>query len=210
MEGDAPRTGSLPQPGGRRVDPLALPHTDWLRHGLVITGPAEDVAALQGAAAGAGTIPWTYPDLDLQEEDRVMALVHPPDGSAGLSLAGARALARALREAVEAHQQRVVTAVGRNRSCNFDLHALLPVPDHLLRRGPDDPVSLAWLRQHWGVVYALRHVRLMPGTGDRRLRRSARAAYEFWSADWTPWAAFQALRQRWRSLVFDLRPDYGA
>ena len=58
--------------------------------------------------------------------------------------------------------------------------------------GPDDPASIAWLRTHWGVVRALRHVRLKTGGEDRRLRRSARVAYEFWSADWTPWAAFQA------------------
>jgi hypothetical protein len=55
-----------------------------------------------------------------------------------------------------------VAAAGRDRSCPFDLHALLPVPDPLLRRGPDNPASLAWLRRHWGVVHALRHVRMMP------------------------------------------------
>jgi hypothetical protein len=180
-----------------------------LRHGLVITGPAEDVAALQAAAAGAGAIPWTYPDLDLQEEDRVMALVHPPDGSAGLSLSGARALAREVRSAIETNQQRVAVAVGRLRSCPFDLHALLPVPDRILRRGPEDPDSVTWLRTHWGVVQPLRHVRLRAGKADRRLRRSARAEYEFWSADWTPWAAIRAVRRRWPSLVFDIRPDYG-
>ena len=137
-----------------------------------------------------------------------MALVHPPDGSAGLSLAGARALARQLRSAIEINQQRVAAAVGRVRSCPFDLHALLPVPDRLLHLGPDDPASIAWLRTHWGVVQALRHVRLKTGGEDRRLRRSARVEFEFWSADWTPWLAIQAVRRRWPALVFDIRPDY--
>jgi hypothetical protein len=188
---------------------FALPHTDWLRHMLIITGPADDVATFQTAASGVGAIPWVSPDLDLLEEVRVMALVHPPDGSAGLSLAGARALARQLRSAIETNQQRVAAAVGRVRSCPFDLYALLPVPDRILHLGPDDPASIAWLRTHWGVLQALRHVRRKTGDKDRRLRRSARLEYEFWSADWTPWAAIQAVRRRWPALVYDIRPDYG-
>ena len=144
----------------RLEDSLSLPNTDCVRHMLIITGPADDVATFQTAASGVGAIPWISPDLDLLEEDRVMALVHPPDGSAGLSLAGARALARQLRSAIETNQQRVAAAVGGVRSCPFDLHALLPVPDRILHLGPDDPASLAWLRTHWGVVLALRHVRL--------------------------------------------------
>jgi hypothetical protein len=71
----------------RSVDALALPNTDWLRHILVVTGSADEVTSFQAAAGGEGAIPWVSPDLDLLEEDQVMALVHPPDGSAGLSLA---------------------------------------------------------------------------------------------------------------------------
>jgi hypothetical protein len=189
-------------------DALAPPHTDWLRHDLVVTGPPADVAAFGTAAAGAGAIPWRYADLDLDEEDRVHALLHPPDGSAGLRLAAARVLARQLRGAVELHQDRVTEAVGRSRLCPFDLHALLPVPESLLHQGPDDPGSLAWLRANWGVIRALRHVRLLDDPPDRRRRHSARLRYEFWSADWTPWAAFAGLHKAWPSLVFDLRPDY--
>jgi hypothetical protein len=193
----------------RDADALSLPNTDWLRHVLIVSGPAEDVATFQMAAAGLGAIPWLSPDLDLLEEDRVMALLHPPDGSVGLTLAGARALARQLRSAIEANQQRVAAAIGGVRTCPFDLYALLPVPDCILALGPDDAASLAWLRTHWGVVQALRHVRLKTGREDRRLRRSARVEFEFWAADWTPWAAMQAVRQRWPTLVFDIRPDYG-
>jgi hypothetical protein len=193
----------------RAGDVLAPRHTDWLRHDLVVTGPAADVAAFRAAAEGAGAVPWHDPDLDLDEEDRVHALVHPPDGSPGLRLAAARVLARQLRSAIEGHQARVTEAVGRSRLCPFDLHALLPVPEPVLRRGPDDPVSTAWLRAHWGVIRALRHVRLRADAPDRRLRRSARLRYEFWSADWTPWTALVAIRTRWASLVFDVRPDYG-
>ena len=192
------------------TDPLGPPHTDWLRHDLIVSGPAGDVAALRDAAAGAGAIPWHYPDADREEEDRLHALLNPPDGSAGLSLQGARALARALRHAADAHHARVLSAIERgSRACPLDLHALLPVPERVLRLGPSNPASVAWLRRHWGTVQSLRRVRLRPDTPDRRLRRSGRLHYEFWSADWTPWAAIQALRKRWPNAVFDVRPDYG-
>ena len=148
---------------------------DWLRHDLIVTGPAPDVAALRQAAAGAGAIPWVYPDLDHREEDQVHALVQPPDGSAGLSPAAARVLARQLRTAIEVHHQRVLAAVA-SKPCPFDLHALVPVPSDILQCGPDDPASQAWLQTYWGTTRALRHVRLCPDQADRRQLRSARLA----------------------------------
>jgi hypothetical protein len=197
------------QASGVHPDPLALPHTDWLRHDLTVSGPAEDVAAFAAAAAGAGVIPWEYPDLDQWEEDRMHMLLHPPDGSVGLPVASARALARALRAAMADHHARAVAQAGQSRACPLDLHALLPLPASVARQGPDDPASRAWLRRHWGTVEPLRHVRQRVIALDRRRRRTARLDYEFWSADWTPWAALTALRRRWPRLVFDLRPDYG-
>jgi hypothetical protein len=196
-------------PAEGHADALALPHTDWLRHDVFVSGPPAAIAAFEVAAAGAGAIPWQYPDLDQEQEDRVHVLLHPPDGSPGLRLAAARVLARQLREAVALHQDRVAEAAGRSRACPFDLQALVPVPPSILRRGPDDPESIAWLRAHWGVVRALRHVRLRAEPPDRRLRRAARLRYEFWSADWTPWAASLAVGKAWPTLVFDVRPDYG-
>jgi len=163
-------------------DALSLPTPDWLRHDLMVSGPTADVDNFQKTAAGAGAIPWVYPDLALEEEDRMHALLHPPDGSPGLSLHGARALARLLRNASEIHQARVVAAVGQSR---------------------------AWLRQHWGTTRALRHVVLHMTKSDRRLRRSAKLHYEFFSADWTPWPVFSKIRARWPRLVFEVRPDYG-
>jgi hypothetical protein len=191
------------------ADALALAHTDWLRHDLVVSGRPAAILAFQAAAAGAGAIPWQYPELDQEEEDRVYALMHPPDGSPGLRLMAARVLARQLREAVALHQDRVAESVGRNRACPFDLHALVPVPASILHFGPNASQSIAWLRRHWGVVRALRHVRRHAEPPDRRLRHSARLRYTFWSADWTPWAAFVAIGQAWPALVFDVRPDYG-
>ncbi len=194
--------------GAEAMDPMALPQTDWLHHRLTVSGPAEDVAALQAVASGAGVIPWGLPDLDVVEEDQRLALLRPPDGSPGLRPASARVLARLLREAVARHHERVLEAAGRSRACPFDLHALLTVPGAILRRGPADPASIAWLRAHWGIVQPLRQVSLLPRPADGRLHRSARRDYAFWSADWTPWAAIDRLRQGWPRLVFDIRPDY--
>jgi hypothetical protein len=198
--------GETTEPRGGNA--LSLPTPDWLRHDLYVSGPAAEVENFQTVAAGSGGIPWVYPDLALEEEDRMHALLHPPDGSPGLSLHGARTLARLLRNVSEIHQARVVAAVGQSRACPFDLHALVPIPKNVLERGPDDPGSQAWLRQHWGSTRALRHVVLHTTKNDRRLRRSAKLHYSFYAADWTPWAAFVAVRTRWPKLVFEVRPDY--
>lgn len=189
-------------------DPLTPPHPDWLRHELTVTGPTADMAIFAEVAAGAGVIPWDYPDLDRWEEDRMHTLLHPPDGTPGLRLASARTLARALRAAMEVNHADALARVGQSRACPFDLHSLLPVPASVLRLGPDDPASRAWLRRYWGIVEPLRHVRQHGAPTDRRLRRSTRFGFEFWSADWTPWAALTAIRSRWPRVVFDIRPDY--
>lgn len=191
-------------PGGPWI-PLSLPHTDWLRHDLCVTGPAPEVAALRSTAAGAGVIPWVYPDLDHREEDQVHALVQPPDGSTGLSLAAARVLARQLRTAVESHHQRVLAAVG-SKPCPFDLHALVPVPPDILQRGPDDPASQAWLQTNWGTTRALRQVQLQ---AHQQRRSGQRLEIKFWAADWTPWPVFARLRDRYPALKFAVRPVYG-
>ncbi len=178
---------------------LALPHTDWLRHVLTVSGPADAVARFRAAALGAASIPW-HLDLD-HEEARLLA----PMASAGVA---ARLLARELRDAIAAHHERVLAQIAQGGVCPLDLHRLIPVPEHVLRLGPNDPVSLRWLWAHWGTAQPLRHVRVLDRHADRRLRRTARFVLEFWSANWTPWRAIARLRQDW-PLVFDIRPDYG-
>jgi hypothetical protein len=106
----------------------------------------------------AGVIPW-HLDLDGIEEDCFYLLVSPPASQRRtLSLAGARIVAGQLRDAVGRRHDLAVARVGRSRACPFDLHALVPVPSVLLRLGPDDAASLAWLWEHWGTTQALRHV----------------------------------------------------
>lgn len=196
--------------------PLRLAQPDWLHHRLVISGPADEVARFQVGAAGAGIVPWQL-DLERVEEDTLHRLVEAQPRS--LSLAGARILARQLRDAVE-HRHALATArVGQSRACPFDLHALVPVPSAILALGPDDPLANAWLWEHWGTSQALRHVALDTSTRDAaeavtqddtavESALPATIRLSFWSADWTPWRALSQLAIDWPTLRFAVRPSY--
>ena len=190
--------------------PLQPQHTDWLHHRLLVAGPAGVLADFQAAAGGAGTIPWRL-DLDRMEEDLFLMLAAPPPPQwRRLSLAGARTLAGQLRDAAEQRHAAAAARVGQSRACALDLHALVPVPDGLLRHGPDHPDALAWLWAHWGTTAALRHVAAGPVL-PRRAAPGDPAALDvtFWSADWTPWRALATVAARWPALRFDVRPTYG-
>jgi hypothetical protein len=203
-----------------RGSALRLDHTDWLHHRLLITGPAADLVRLRAAAGGAGTVPWHF-DFDRMEEDLFHLLVAPPAraGALGshtrsLSLAGARILADQLRAAAARRHALAIARVGYSEACPFDLHALVPVPDAILRRGPDDPDALDWLWTHWGTTQTLRHVvEDEAAAGVIATRRPAAAgkgvwALTFWSADWTPWRALAQVAGRWPTLRFETRPIY--
>jgi hypothetical protein len=195
--------------------PLRLAHTDWLHHHhLAIIGVAEQLAAFRRAAVGAGIIPWQL-DLDRMEEDVFHLLAAPPPPQPRtLSVAGARVLAGQVREAVGRRHERAVARVGASQACPFDLHALVPVPDEMLRLGPDDPVVLAWLWEHWGTTQPLRHVTEDVAASQEARRGSVLAAGQdairvtFRSADWTPWRAIGTVAKRWPELRFDVRPTY--
>jgi hypothetical protein len=226
--------GQSKQRGPSRLPSLAcsLPHTDWLHHRLLVTGPAADLAAFRQAAAGAGTIPWQL-DLDRVEEDLFHLLVAPPavagaltPPARSLSLDGARILAGQLRAASARRHALAIARVGHSRACPFDLHALVPVPDAILRCGPDDPDALAWLWAHWGTTQMLRHVAEDEAAGAARGGRASEHARDgaeharegaagegvwvltFWSADWTPWRALAEISAGWPTLRFDTRPTY--
>ncbi len=190
--------------------PLRLADTDWLHHRLTVGGPAETVAAFAASAQGAGAIPWSL-DAARVEEDLFHRLIAPPAPQVrSLSLEGARALARQLTEASVTRHEAALARVGISRACPFDLHALLPVPPDILCLGPDDPEALAWLWACWGTTDALRHVAVEPAPLLRVPLPAdiAEVRYSFWSADWTPWRVFAALRGRWPTLRFEVRPTY--
>jgi hypothetical protein len=203
-----------------RGSALRLDHTDWLHHRLLITGSAADLVCLRATACGAGTVPW-HLDFDRMEEDLFHLLVAPPARAAelsshtrSLSLAGARILAGQLRAAAARRHALAIARVGHSAACPFDLHALVPVPDAILRRGPDDSDALDWLWTHWGTTQTLRHVvEDEAAAGATATRRPAAAgkgvwALTFWSADWTPWRALAQVAGRWPTLRFETRPIY--
>ena len=173
---------------------------DWLWTTVTVSGPAGTVARFRETAQGTNAAPW-HVDLDY-EEARLLA----PMASAGIE---ARLLARALREVIAARQERISARWSGPGGCAFDLHRLVPVPPEILVLGSGDPTSLRWLRENWGTERPPRQVTVVNGLEDKRLRRSARFGVRFQSADWTPWQAILRLRQDWRELVFDVKPDYG-
>ena len=67
----------------------------------------------------------------------------------------------------------------------------MPVPEAILRLGPDDPQSQNGLWEDWGTTEALRHVTEL--TPDKDRRAGDRIVLSFWSADWTPWRALAQL-----------------
>jgi hypothetical protein len=212
-----PRSGGVPEQADRHA-PLRLAHTDWLYHRLRITGPKAALARLRDAACGAGIVPWQL-DLDRMAEDFFHLLAAPPPRAGSLhppprslSLAGARIVADRLITAVARRQALAVARVGSSRACPFDLHALVPVPDSVLRLGPDDPAALAWLWQHWGTTQTLRQVAEDTGAAARGRPAPGEAvlAITFWSADWTPWRALAAIAATWPALRFDTSPHYDA
>ena len=198
---------SLPDPR-QGTAPLAPLVTDWLCSTLQVDGRTQAVARFRAAASGPGIVPWHYA-LEQLEEDWYLSLAAPADGARAISLQGARILARRLRDATLANQQRQAARALVDHSCPFDLHRLLPVPDAMLRLGPDDPASQAWLWAHWGTTRALRRVRALPASLDGRRRQAGQLRVELWSADWSPWQALIRLRRAWPDLRFGLRPDYG-
>ena len=199
------------QTGDREIGEiaLALPTPDWLHHTLTVTGSADRLAGFCGAARGPGVLPFRCEDR--LQEDWLHLLLAPPPELRGISVEGARILSGQLRERVEIRAQ----AALQDRQaavCPLDLHALVPMPDALLRSGPDDPRVIAWLWTHWGTTWPLRQVteeglsipeiQALP-SGQNGFR------YQFWSADWTPWRALTAIKVGWPDITIRIAIDYG-
>lgn len=198
-----------PKPRGRRpAGPrpgAGVP--SWLYHHLVVTGPADVLVEFVAAARGSGIVPWVLDGRAVEEWVFERAVSQPPR-LRSLDVAGCRVLARQFRERFEAHHARAAARAEQGQACPLDLHALLPVPDAVLRLGADHPAALAWLAEHWGVVDGLRHAAVRPdlGPGRRLPRGHAAAAYGFFTGGDTPRAAVGHLAARWPALRFVLRP----
>jgi hypothetical protein len=162
--------------------PLRLAHPNWLYHRLSVVGPAADLTDFRAAAAHAPSQPGRVPDPGRPDLRRV-----------------------ARRHAL------AVGRIGHSRACPFDLHALLPVPEPVLRLGPDDPAALDWLWANWGTTLPLRHVEAVAtdATTRKQLQPGEQTwTVAFWSADWTPWRALTHVTARWPALRFAMRPLY--
>ena len=210
--GPSVRRSISAEPGldGRTLEVLALPQPDWLAHELTVTGPADRLAAFRQAACGAGVVPWVF-DYDRMEEDWFLLMMAPPAHRRGISAEGARILARQLRDLIWERHEWAVSQIGVSQACPFDLHALVPVPDGILRLGDDHPAALAWLWQHWGTTWMLRRVAELPipATLQRRLADGQHATrVSFWAADWSPWPALRQISAQWPELGFDARAAY--
>ena len=191
---------------GYALPAVAPAHPDWLFHHLRIEGPADAVAGFRAEASGAGIIPW-HLDLDRIEEDAFLRLAAPLGQARTLSLEGARMLAADLRDAVTRRHALAVARVGHDKTCCFDLHALVPVPGDVLRLGPDHPDALRWLWEHWGTTETLRQVAPAPDR-DETAPTDAAFRVSFWAADWTPWRALAIVGARFAALRFDVQPRY--
>jgi hypothetical protein len=199
---------TLPKRRGRR--PSAVTNTSataspaWLWHHLTITGPSADVTAFADAARGPGVIPWQVDHAQLEED-----IFHRAVAARGaLSIEGCHILARQFCQRIEAHEAKAVALIGRSRACPFDLHVLLPIPPDILRHGPTDPTSLAWLATHWDTSDDLRKIveRPNPSAGRRLPAGHGVIAYGFFTSGDTPHAAIDALGTRWPALRFVLTP----
>ena len=205
-----PESKPKPKPRGRR--PASSRRTaagvpSWLYHHLVVTGPADGVALFVTAARGPGVIAWATDGAEVEEWVFNLAASQPP-ARRNLTMAGCRILARQYRERFEAHHERAAEQMGHRRSCALDLHALLPVPDDILRLGRTHPAALAWCRTHWGVPDGLHQAGERPdlGPGRRLPRGHGVAAYGFFTGGDTPHVAVAGLAARWPGLRFVLRP----
>jgi hypothetical protein len=192
---------------GRRPAKQAAAASPWLYQHLTVSGPAEAVASFAEAARGSGIVPWRVDGARL-EEDIFNLVASQPKPMRSLTIEGCRILARQLRERVEDRAARAAARVGRSRTCPFDLHALLPVPAHVLELGLTHPQAQAWLKQHWGLTDSPRQVAERPhATAGRRLPRGHQViGYSFFTAQDAPQAATVGLGRRWPALRFVLQP----
>lgn len=181
----------LAEPETLPAPPLFSPQPDWLAHVLTVTGPEAGLARFRAAAAGTGRLSWG-PDVTNPEDLRRIFLVGDVRTTALIG------------QIVQSQTVLLAREAGSS-SVPFDLNALCPVPLDLLSFGPASPATQAWLWEHWGTS---RPLQLVEEPSGHPKKNSTRWSVSFWSADWTPWAALQAIAVQWPDLSFSIRPLY--
>ncbi|WP_232092000.1 hypothetical protein [Acetobacter aceti] len=187
-----PISGSgLAEPEPLPASPLFSPQPDWLAHVLTVTGPEAVLGRFQAEAVGTGRLSWG-PDVSEPED---LARIFPAQDDR----------TTALIDQIAQSQKGLLAREAGSGAVPFDLNALCPMPLDLLALGPASPATQTWLWQYWGTSRPLQQVEVMEGHPKEN---TPRWSITFWSADWTPWAALQAIAIRWPDLIFSIRPLY--
>ena len=173
------------------AQPLFSPQPDWLAHVLTVTGPEAVLGRFRAEAAGTGRLSWG-PDVSDPKE---LGRIFPAQD----------ARTTALIDQIVQSQRGLFAREAGSSSVPFDLNALCPIPLDLLALGPASPTTQSWLWEHWGTSRPLQQVEVMDGHPKKGTNRWS---VSFWSADWTPWAALQAIATHWSDLIFSVRPLY--
>ncbi|MCP1274513.1 hypothetical protein NKW43_12620 [Gluconobacter albidus] len=181
----------LAEPETLSAPPLFNPQPDWLAHVLTVTGPEAVLGRFRAEAAGTGRLPWG-PNVSDPE-------------NLGRNFLTQDARTTALIDQIVQSQRGLLARKAGSSSVPFDLNALCPMPLDLLALGPASPTTQSWLWEHWGTSRPLQQVEVMDGHPKKGTNRWS---VSFWSADWTPWAALQAIATHWPDLIFSVRPLY--
>jgi len=181
----------LAEPQALPSPPLFNPQPDWLAHVLTVAGPEAVLSQFRAAAEGTGRLLWG-PDV-----------TNPEDLSRTFPIGDVRTLAL-IGQIVQSQTVLLAREAGSS-SVPFDLNALCPMPLNLLALGPVSPTTQSWLWENWGTSRPLQQVEEISGHPKRSFTHWS---VSFWSADWTPWAALQAIAVQWPDLSFSIRPLY--
>ena len=173
---------------------------DYVLSRLEVSGDRMKLYDFVNAAAGPGFLDWAIDWYRTYEEAYGSVLL---GGAPSLGAASMVAHAITDRNWHRVGAARRTAELDPTR-CPFDLHALIPVPAEILRRGYRG-AGEAWLWRHWGVGAPLRQVTLeivrRPLQGE--LPEIA-AIYRFLSEDWAPAVAIGKIRDVWPGLRFQL------
>ena len=167
---------------------------------LEVSGEPQCLYEFVNAAAGPGFLDWEIDWYGAFDEAFGRSLIGGAPSLGAAAAVGHKLTDRSWHRVGAARRAAELDP----RRCPFDLGALIPVPDAVLRRGYRG-AGEAWLWQHWGVGAPLRHVTLEIVQRPFQQKLPALAAvYRFLSEDWAPALAIGRIRESWPSLCFEL------
>lgn len=176
----------------------AGPDFVWSR--LEVSGERALLYDFINAAAGPGFLDWEVDWYRTYEEAYGSAML---GGAPSLGAASIVAHAITDRNWHRIGAARRAAELDPTR-CPFDLNALIPVPEAVLRRGYRD-AGETWLWRHWGIGAPLRQVTLeIVQRPFQDVLPPIVAVYRFLSEYWAPALAIASIRASWPELRFAL------